>query len=81
LLNHDRNNFIESREGKTWIRTKTHDIVSKKIIPLMKGPVGDIQKWSLKMRRLTRKIKNKDGVEYEYLDLDLILYMMVDDFK
>lgn len=47
----------------------------------MKGPVGDIQKWSLKMRRLTRKIKNKDGVEYEYLDLDLILYMMVDDFK
>lgn len=47
----------------------------------MKGPVGDVQKWSLKMRRLSQKIKNKDGVEQEYLDLDLILYMMVDDFK
>ena len=42
LLNHDRNNFVESREGKTWIRTKTHDVVSKRIIPLMKGPVGDL---------------------------------------
>ena len=81
LLNYDRNNFVESREGKTWIRSKTHDLVYKRIIPLMRGPVGDAQKWSLKMRRLARKIKNKDHVEYEYLDLDLILYMMVDDFK
>lgn len=33
------------------------------------------------MRRLARKIKNKDGIEYEYLDLDLILFMIMDDFK
>lgn len=47
----------------------------------MRGVLGDPQKWQLKLRRLVRRIKNKDGSEYDYLDLDMILTMMLEDYK
>ena len=33
------------------------------------------------MRRIVSKIKNKDGNTVDYLDLDLVLGMMVEEYK
>lgn len=47
----DRSNFHESEEGFTYVRTKHHEIIAKKIIPMIKGPCGDLQKWTLHVRK------------------------------
>lgn len=81
LLNEDRVAFVESREGYTYVRVKHHDKISSKIINLIRGPCGDLQKWNLKIRRMVKKIKNKQGTEQDYLELDLIIQMMMDEYK
>lgn len=77
LLSGDRPNFLESKEGMTYVRIKHHEKVASKIIPMMKGAAGDLQKWNLKVRRIVKRIKNKQGNEADYLDLDIIIGMMV----
>ena len=77
----DRENFLESREGETYVRAKHHEIIAKKIIPLIRGVNGDLPKWMNKIRRLHKKINNKEGVESEYLDLDILLGMMIDEYR
>lgn len=81
LLCSERANFVESREGGTYVRTKHHDAAAKKIFAMIRGPCGDLQKWNLKIRRQIVKIPNKDGSEGDYLDLDSILGMMLDEYK
>jgi hypothetical protein len=58
--------------------------VSKKddiLIDYACGKAGDLPKWMNKIRRLHKKIKNKEGVESEYLDLDILLGMMIDEYR
>ena len=59
LLSTDRPNFLESKEGMTYVRIKHHEKVAQKIIPIIKGAAGDLQKWNLKIRRIVKRIKNK----------------------
>lgn len=77
LLSTDRPNFLESKEGMTYVRIKHHEKVAQKIIPIIKGAAGDLQKWNLKIRRIVKRIKNKQGNEADYLDLDVIIGMLV----
>ena len=42
LFSSDRPNFVESREGRTWVKVKHHEMVAKRIIPLIRGPCGDL---------------------------------------
>jgi hypothetical protein len=66
----------------TYVRVKHHDKVSNKIMPMIKGPCGDLQKWNLKVRRMVKRLKSKQtGQEGDYLDLDIILAMMMDEYK
>jgi hypothetical protein len=81
LLCADRTHFNESTEGATFVRARHHDSVAKKIIPMIRGPCGDLQKWSLKTRQQVIKIKNRDGGTVEYLELDVLLAGMVEKFK
>lgn len=61
LLSQDRRRFLESSEGQTYVNLRFHDRVASKIITLIRGSGGDIQKWNLKVRRLSKRIKNKGG--------------------
>ena len=81
LLCADRAHFLESAEGMTYVRVKHHDKVAGRILPLIRGPSGDLQKWQLKVRRKVRRIKNKQGTEADYLDLDDVTGMMVEEYK
>ena len=81
LLSSDRRNFLESKEGMTYVRVKHHDKMAPKIITLIKGPIGDFQKWNLKVRRLVKKIRNKSDQEVDYLDFDMIIGMMISEYK
>jgi hypothetical protein len=66
----------------TYVRVKHHDKVASKIMPLIKGPCGDLQKWNLKIRRMVKRMPSKQtGAEGDYLDLDIILGMMTDEYK
>ena len=65
----------------TYVRIKHHEKVASRIIPMLKGAAGDLQKWNLKVRRIVKRIKNKQGNEADYLDLDIIMGMMVHEFK
>lgn len=81
LLSQDRRRFLESSEGQTYVSLRFHDRVANKIITLIRGSGGDIQKWNLKVRRLSKRIKNKGGQEGDYLDLDLIISMLMEEYK
>jgi hypothetical protein len=66
----------------TYVRVKHHDKVAQKAMPLIRGPCGDLQKWNLKVRRMIKRIKSKQtGQDGDYLDLDMILAMMTDEYK
>lgn len=67
---------MESKEGMTYFRTKHHEKIAAKIIPLIKGNGGDLQKWHLQIRRIVKRIKRGE-TEQEYLDLDLVIAMML----
>lgn len=81
LLCGDKHSFNESTEGATFVRARHHDAVSKRIIPMIRGPAGDLQKWNLKVRQQVTKIKNRDGSTVEYLELDVLLANMLEKFK
>jgi hypothetical protein len=42
LFSEDRNEFIESEEGMTYVRLRHHDKVINLILPLIRGPSGDL---------------------------------------
>jgi hypothetical protein len=48
---------------------------------MIKGPSGDFQKWSIKTRKMSEKLKNKEGIESDYLDLDEIMRLMLEEYK
>lgn len=81
LLCADRGDFLESKEGFTYVRLKQHDKVAAKCLRLFKGPSSDAQKWTLRVRRLVKRLKNRANQEIDYLDLDMILGMMMADYK
>jgi hypothetical protein len=65
----------------TYVRSKHHDKVIVRILPLIRGPCGDVQKWNLKVRRMVKKIKNKQGAEMDYVDVDMIMGMLLEEYK
>lgn len=66
----------------TYVRVKHHDKVVKEILPLIRGPQGDTQKWNLKIRRLVKRITNEERkIEADYLDVDMVLGMMIEEYK
>lgn len=82
LMCADRPEFLESREGMTYVRLKHHDKVAKDILPLIKGPCGDLQKWNLKIRRMVKRINNVERkIEADYVDVDMILGMLMEEYK
>ena len=48
---------------------------------MIRGPLGDIQKWGLKIRRQLKKIKTRDGNTIDALDLDFLLGEMLESFR
>jgi hypothetical protein len=81
LFAEDRQNFVESEEGMTYVKLRHHDKVIVLILPLIRGPSGDLQKWSLKVRRMLKRMKGNRGKESDYFDLDLIMGMVMEEFK
>ena len=65
----------------TYVRFKHHEIVMPKILKLIRGGMADVQKWNLKIRRLIKRIKNKNGSEADYLDLDEIITNLMSLYK
>ena len=60
LVSQDREFFLYSKERETYVRAKNHEFIARKIIPVIRGANGDQQKWFVKIRRMHKKIKNKE---------------------
>ena len=65
----------------TYMRAKHHEKVANLIIPMIRGPCGDLQKWNMKVRRKVKKYKNKAGQEADYLDFDVLMGMIIEEYK
>ena len=48
---------------------------------MIRGPCGDLQKWNMKVRRKVKKYKNKAGQEADYLDFDVLMGMIIEEYK
>ena len=75
-----KDRFVESREGKTYIRRDDHDSLCKRFISQIRGPCGDISKWINKVEHMVIKIM-VDDEELEYVNLDDVLYELMNEFK
>ena len=75
-----KKNFLESEEGVTYVRLKDHDKFAKRIISQIRGPCGNINKWTYKASQMIRRI-NVDGAEVDYINLDDIFYGFMAEFK
>ena len=80
ILNIAKKKFLESREGKTYIQKSDHDSLIKRLISLIRGPCGDISKWTNKVEHMITKI-TVDEQEVEYVNVDEILYGLMNEFK
>lgn len=80
VLSRAKSEFIESKEGFTYMKATTQAKLSRHVISLIRGPSGNIKKWEYKMAQLLKKI-TVDGVKTEYIDVDQILYGAVSEFR
>lgn len=80
MLNQSKEEFIESKEGYTYIKASTQVKFARHIISLIRGPCGNIKKWEYKMSQLLKTI-SVDGVATDYLDVDQVLYGFVSEFR
>ena len=75
-----RRAFVESKEGKTYIPLSDHDRLAKHIISQIRGPCGNITKWNYKVEQMVKSI-SVNGADVDFVDLDDLLYAMMNEFK
>ena len=80
LLSVAKSKFLESREGKTYMRLQDHDSLAKRLISQIRGPCGSLEKWNNKVAHMVRKI-TRDEAEVQYVDVDEVLYGLMNEFK
>jgi len=67
----------------TYFRYKHHDKIIDKIIPMIRGPCGDLNKWILKIRSRVKKfeIGSIKGVFTDFLEFDQTLGMIMEEYN
>ncbi len=80
LLSIAKKKFLESREGKTYMRLHDHDSLAKRLISQIRGPCGSLEKWNNKVAHMVRKI-TVDRTEQEYVEVDEVLWGLMNEFK
>lgn len=73
--------FQESKEGFTYLPQKIEDTVTPKCLMFL--PETELHNWSTKVRRSCKKIKMSelDDFDTDFIDVDVLLGMYVDEFK
>ena len=80
LLGTAKRKFLESREGKTYMRLQDHDSLAKRLVSQIRGPCGSLEKWNNKVAHMVRKI-SLEQAEVQYVDVDEVLYGLMNEFK
>jgi len=62
------------------MRMADHNIYCKRLIGIIRGPSGNISKWEYKVTNMIKKI-TEDGAEHDFIDVDMVLYEMVREFR
>ena len=75
-----RKRFLESKEGKTYMRLDDHDRLAKRLISQIRGPSGNIDKWNYKVAQMVKEIE-VSGANVQFADVDEILYGLMNEFK
>lgn len=77
----EKRNFQESKEGFTYMLQKVEERFTSKLLPFVLPT--DLTKWNLLVKRTIKKIKRDPGDEYdtEYVDVDTLLSMYIDEFR
>lgn len=80
MFSRARRAFVESKEGKTYMPLSEHDRLAKHIISQIRGPCGNITKWNYKVEQMVKTI-SVNGADVEFVDIDDLLYGMMNEFK
>lgn len=81
LLSNERNSFQESKEGFTYAPQALEEKVSPKVLMFLNA--AELSSWSVKIRRACKKIKidDMDDFDTDYIDMDQLLIMYLEEFK
>lgn len=81
LLLQDKEHFIESKDGITFIRVSHEENITQILINWFNDQ--DARKWFHKVRRNVKKIKTNplDDFETDYIDIDVLLNMYCEEYK
>ena len=81
ILLQDKDHFIESKDGQTFMKLNYEESATTVLMNWFGDQ--DSRKWFHKVRRNVKKIKSStmDDFESDYIDLDILLNMYVEEFK
>ena len=73
--------YVESKEGHTYLRTQLEDKASHKLLSFIHPQ--EMAKWAMKIRKIQKKMKQdpKDEYDTEFVDVDTILMMYMDEYR
>ena len=77
----EKSNFMESNEGFTYIRRNHEERISQKLLTFILST--DISRFGSQVNRIVKKIKQNPDDEFdtEYVDVDHLMSMYVEQFK
>lgn len=82
VVTSQREHFLESPEGFTYIPYKFQDSISKRLLTPF---VSDRQytKWTSRIKQLIRrtKLQETDDADSEYIDVDILISQFLEEFK
>lgn len=81
MMMQDKEHFLESKDGYTYVKC-AHEETASGILLSWFGD-QDSRKWFHKVRRNVKKIKTSplDDFETDYIDIDILLSMYIEEFK
>ena len=77
----EKDNFLESKEGHTYVKVSYEEQSTPLLITWFNEQ--DSKKWFHKVRRNIKKIKTTalDDFETDYIDIDVLLGLYMEEFK
>lgn len=82
-MTRERKNFQESKEGYTYMQLKSEERITQRLMGIFMSTTKDLNKWSIDIKRITKKIKlnASDDFDTDYVDIDQLMQLYMENFK
>ena len=81
IMMQEKDNFLDSKDGVTYVKAAFEETSTQILMTWFNEQ--DSRKWFHKVRRNVKRMKTSplDDFETDYIDVDVMMYMYLEEFK